>query len=113
MGGGGGGGNNTALALHTQTWLTSGQTMNQLVCANVSDAAPLTSLSTSVMYRLISDTCMCFLGLILHTLTNRCCTYHVEAFLQFPLLLNVLYYKIQMCYSHHYVSDPSLLYIYI
>ena len=32
--------------------------MNRLVCDNVSDAAPLTSLSTSVMYRLISDTCV-------------------------------------------------------
>ena len=32
--------------------------MNLLVCDNVSDAAPLTSLSTSVMYRLISDTCV-------------------------------------------------------
>ena len=40
-GGGGGGGYNTALALHTQTWLTSGRTMNQLVCDNVTDAAPL------------------------------------------------------------------------
>ena len=60
---GGGGGDNTTFSstnTHTKTWLTSGQTMNRLVCDNVSDAARLTSLSTPIMNRLISDTCVFF-----------------------------------------------------